>query len=971
MRRDRWERIETLLDAALDLPQGERAAFLERECPDDPALRSEVLKILEAGEEPATLLDRPAARVAAVVSEITGEMPVAIPERVGPYRIEQVIGQGGMGTVFLAHRDDGEFDQRVALKLVRRGPHLDARVVRRFREERQILAALNHPGIARLLDGGIAEDGLPFFAMEYVEGETITEYCDRRALGIEERLALFVRVCDALAHAHEKYIVHRDIKPSNILVTREGNPRLLDFGIAKLLAPDDPSAAIVITRRSERFLTPEYASPEQIKGEPVGIAADVYCLGVLLYELLTAKRPFRRAEQTAHELERAVLEDDPTRPSEAAGREPLGRRLRGDLDAIVLTAMSKEPARRYRGAAEMAADVRRHLAGQPVTARSASPAYLIRRWGRRHRVAVGSAAAGALLAAVVATLLARAPADLVPGPARRVAFDEALELDPALSPDGKAIAYAEEAGSRFRIVVRQVEGRAVPVAGTLPGSQWQPRWSPDGGRILFQAGGAIYTVSAVGGAPRLLIRPSRPDGWVASPAWSPDGRMIAYVENWAIYVRPASGGPPTRISQPRAAHSLAWSPDGRWIAFVSGNPAFVSGESPRGSSANLGNIAPSSIWVVRAGGGEPVAVTDARALNTSPVWLPAGRTLLFVSNREGSRDIYRVDLDPSGRPTAQPARLTTGLSAHTFSVSGDGQRLAYSAFTFTGNVWTLDVPRGGPVSLTDARPLTEGTQVIEGMTLSPDGRWLAFDSDRTGNQDVYKVSLEGGDPVRLTSAPEDEFVSTWSADGREIAGHSYRGGDRWVRLLPADGGEPREIGRSPPNQRSPGLAPDGRGLVFTSDATGELQLYVVSRANNAAWGVPRQLTSRGGWAGRWAPDGHAIAYCRQDGVWLISPRGGTPSLLVKADEAAGLPAPELALWSPDSRTIYYKAFDAFGHSSLWSIPAGGGTPSLLVRFDDPSRPSSRPEFATDGKRLFFTVGARQSDIWVMELRKGR
>jgi serine/threonine protein kinase len=250
MRPDRWARIEQLLDAALDLPPDERRGFLERECPDDPAMRIEALEILEAGEAPAPLLDRPAARVEAILPEVTDEPGVPLPERVGPYRIERVIGEGGMGTVFLAHRDDGHFDQQVALKLVRRGPHLDSRVVRRFRDERQILAALSHPGIARLLDGGIAEDGLPFFAMEYVEGEAITTYCARRSLGIEERLSLFARVCDALTHAHEKQIVHRDIKPSNILVTAEGHPRLLDFGIAKLLVPDDafPGTALTPSR---------------------------------------------------------------------------------------------------------------------------------------------------------------------------------------------------------------------------------------------------------------------------------------------------------------------------------------------------------------------------------------------------------------------------------------------------------------------------------------------------------------------------------------------------------------------------------------------------------------------------------------------------------------------------------------------------------------------------------------------------
>src|SRR5262245_32042422 len=237
---ERWRRIEALLDAALDLPVTEREPFLRRQCADAPELVGEVTAILHAGERSGSLLDASVRQLAAPLLP-NGELPVVVPERVGPYRIERLISEGGMGAVYLARRDDGEFEQRVAVKLVRRGLHLDSRVVRRFRDERQILAGLNHPGIARLFDGGLTADGLPFFAMEFVEGVAIDKYCDARALSVDERLALFARVCDAVAHAHGKQVVHRDIKPSNILVTETGEPRLLDFGIAKLLDPTDGS----------------------------------------------------------------------------------------------------------------------------------------------------------------------------------------------------------------------------------------------------------------------------------------------------------------------------------------------------------------------------------------------------------------------------------------------------------------------------------------------------------------------------------------------------------------------------------------------------------------------------------------------------------------------------------------------------------------------------------------------------------
>jgi Tol biopolymer transport system component len=223
--------------------------------------------------------------------------------------------------------------------------------------------------------------------------------------------------------------------------------------------------------------------------------------------------------------------------------------------------------------------------------------------------------------------------------------------------------------------------------------------------------------------------------------------------------------------------------------------------------------------------------------------------------------------------------------------------------------------------------------------------------------------------VQLTHSPEADFVSTWSSDGRLIALHSYAGGSRRVGLVSADGGEAENVVASPPNQRSPALAPDGRSIVFTADVAGRPQLFLASRKSGSPWSAARQLTSDGGWAGRWAPDGHAIVYCRSDGLWLIQPQGRTPRQLVSVDSTAEA-SPELAQWSPDGRTIYYKAFDPAGRSSIWSVPGTGGTPKVVVRFDDPSRPSSRPEFATDGKRFFFTIGSRQSDIWAMEL-KGR
>jgi non-specific serine/threonine protein kinase/serine/threonine-protein kinase len=314
------------------------------------------------------------------------------------------IGRGGMGVVFRATRDDGDFTREVAIKLI--APELRSdEVLKRFRAERQILAMLEHPHIARLLDGGTAPDGGPYLVMEFVRGRTLLDYCDAANLGIDQRIALFLQICDAVQFAHQRLVVHRDLKSANILVGEDGSPRLLDFGIAKLLVPEGGVSAATLTLPMQRMLTPDYASPEQVRGEPAAVASDVYSLGVILYELLSGRRPLQFPTRTPEEILRVVTQVDPLPPSAAVTRSPGGeaairrgdttqrlrRRLSGDLDHVALKALEKDPSRRYATVDLLAQDIRRHVDGLPVLARGQATAYRMERFVRRHRAAVAAA----------------------------------------------------------------------------------------------------------------------------------------------------------------------------------------------------------------------------------------------------------------------------------------------------------------------------------------------------------------------------------------------------------------------------------------------------------------------------------------------------------------------------------------------------------------------------------------------------
>ncbi len=864
-----------------------------------------------------------------------------------------------MATVYLAF--DLKHHRKVAVKVLR--PELAATLgADRFSREIETAAQFQHPHILPLLDSGEAQ-GFLYYVMPYVEGESLRDRLVRHGeLPIHDAVKILVEIVDALAHAHAHGVAHRDIKPDNVLLSGR-HALVMDFGVAKALS--EATGRQQLTTAGVALGTPAYMAPEQAAGDPhLDHRVDIYAVGVLGYELVAGRPPFTGGtpqEVLAAHVSRAPEPVTKWRPACPPA-----------LAEIIMKCLEKRPADRWQTADELLAQLEPLVTpsgGTTPTGMRPSAARPRRPVWRR-----GAVAAVVLIVLGVggAVLLRGRPAVFELGRRTQVTLDPGLEIDPSLSPDGKLVAYVAGPPGETRLFVRQVDGGA-PVEVVREQGQRFPFWTPDGKRILFQSARGIEIVPALGGTPRLLVAASGPAP-LAGPI-APDGRSFLYVSGDSLYVRPLAGAAPRVVVTGTELHSPAWSPDGRRIAYVVGNVGFV-------TTAILGNIAASSIWVVPADAGAPVRVTDDRSLNVSPTWVPGGHGLLYISNRDGGRDIYQVTLSGAGRPRGSPARLTTGLGAHGISVSADGTRLAYAVFAERSNVWSIPIPATGAVSISRALPVTTGNQTIEEFALSPDGAWLAFDSDRSGAQQIYRVRLAGGEPEQLTIDSAGAFFPRWSPDGREISYHAFRGGLRRVFVVSAEGGTPVQVTSGPGDAATPSWSPDGRRLVLLTNMTSRNPHWnIVTRNADRSWSVGRPLpvvvgsdTTEAG-PGAWSPDGRFIACVCRDGVIVALATGGPARVLVpvtgpsRASFKSQWPQPQ---WSADGRLIYYLAPDSTGVRSVNVVPVAGAAARVAVRFDDPTRPWHRYGFFVSSGHIYFTLGDLQSDIWVAELgRRGR
>jgi serine/threonine protein kinase/Tol biopolymer transport system component len=811
---ERWQNVERLYHATLECEESQRAAFLTRACGGDEVLRREVESLVSYGNRSGRFIEESALEIVApalATEEAPEQDPVSdesriIGKRISQYRIVEQLGSGGMGEVYRAVRADDQYQKQVAIKLVHAG-EASGFVIGRFKKERQILASLDHPNIARLLDGGATEEGVPYFVMELVEGQPIDKYCDCHELGIPARLQLFLQVCWALQYSHQHQIIHRDIKPANILVTSEGIPKLLDFGIAKILDTSvaaGVAGAVGPTQTRFRAFTPEYASPEQIKAEPISTASDVYTLGVLLYELLTGHRPYRFKTRTPVEIERAICEEEPLKPSTVVtrveeqtlddgtvtaitseeisgkrGSDPrrMRSRLLGDLDAIVMTALRKEPRRRYASVHDLSEDIRKHLEGLPINARPSTIAYRGAKFVRRHKeVAAGALISVLMLFGSVAVVRRSELSKPTSGPLREVVRRQLTANAPgdqiissAISRDGKYLAYSDKAWKMYLLQIDGGELRQIPSSDFAPIG-----WFPDRNHLLVYGRGqhsGLWKMSVWDGSSRRLL-----ESFGRFAVLSPDGRQIAYHKAWSaaeIWLMGANGEEPHRIAEFNALDSfdsLAWSPSGQRLAYTRRRGTYSKPDVVIETCDLQGHqraliLSEPGLWGANG-------VSDV-------YWLPGGRILYRLPDPLSYSDfsIWAAAADPSsGKPTGPPVRLTNGEGDWSnFQATDDGRRLTYLS------------------------------------TRSSDAIYL-------GN---LELGAQTFNPRRLTLTEWDNWPSDWTRDSKAILFHSYRSGRAAILTQRVDQQSPESLLSGAESYREPVFSPAGDRLLYTASATSD------------------------------------------------------------------------------------------------------------------------------------------------------
>jgi WD40 repeat protein/TPR repeat protein len=938
-------KLSKLLDESLEMAPEARGAWLEELARTDPQSASLLQEMFAAQDavqaerflETRDALGRRLEPLAAVDPGLTGRM-------FGPYCVLSLLGNGGMGSVWLAERVDGLFARQVALKLVH--PALKSRVVtERFTREREILASLSHPNIARLLDAGFAEDGQPYLALDYVEGTPLTTYCDDRRLSIRERLELFQQVLSAVQYAHAHLVIHRDLKPANILVTKEGQVQLLDFGIAKLLTEGEAKET-ELTQIGGRAWTPDYAAPEQVTGAPITTAADVYALGVMLYELLTGERPYKLKRESRGALEEAILQAVPLTPSRATLSEEAARAratsgkklasvLRGDLDTITSKALKKSPGERYATANAFGEDIARYLRGAVVLAQPDSVAYRALKFARRHWV--GITVAGVLVLTLAGGLAATTYE-------ARVA---SVQRDAALDARSRALTQTAAA----RLIDADTPGALGIILEVLPHRGENRQYTPEALSVFQEARAADAQILVITGHADRVI----------SAAFSPEGRRIvtASDDKTARIWDATTGREIVRLSgHADSLNSAAFAPDGRrlvtasydktariWDASTGQQLLLLSGHTGRVRSAAF---SPDGLRVVTASNDKTIRLWDATT----------GQQQLLLSGH--SETVRSAAFSPDGRRVVtasddQTARIwnaVTGaqimvLSGHDNAVwsaafSPDGLRIVTASVDKTARLW--DAERGHQITV-----LRGHSDLVSSAAFSADGlRVVTSSDDRT----VRLWDAATGQQTALLAGHTEVIESAaFSPDGRRVVSTSF---DLTARVW--DAVPPQQVGLLSGHTNlvmSATFSPDGRRIVTVSwDKTARIWDAATGREISVLNGHTDHVES-----GTFSPDGLHVVTAAKDQtarVWEVAT--GRETLRLNGHTAAVW----YAAFSPDGRRIVTASWDRTAR--IWDAQTGGE----IVRLLGHTANLNSAAFSPDGKRVVTASYDTTARIWDAE-----
>ena len=788
---DQWQALSPRLDEALEMTDDERSTWFSRLRAEDPTLAGQLEMLLEEHRvlsQEGFLDER--------LVELPGTTGLA-GQTLGVYTLVSQIGHGGMGTVWLAERNDGRFERRVAVKILNVAL-MGKGGEERFKREGRILGRLTHPHVAELIDAGVSPSGQPFLVLEYVEGDHIDRYCDQNRLDVRARVRLFVDALRAVAHAHANLIVHRDLKPSNILVRTDGEAKLLDFGIAKLLEGEGPTREPALTLEGGRALTPEYAAPEQLKGEAVTAATDVYASGVLLYVLLTGQHPAGAGPHTPASLVRAILDTEPPRLSDIVARtqtnpelsatnamrraatpDKLARLLRGDLDTIVAKALKKNPLERYASIKAFADDLQRYLRLEPISARPDAISYRASKFVRRHRssVTVALLATLALIGTAIFTWFFPRHSEPLPQFHQRKLTANAQDspvLNAAISPNGKYLGYADDQGIHLQLVATGgVQSAALPPDFQPGPASWVfGSWFPDSTRFIASASvpgkpSPVWSILILGGEAQKL---AEVEDMFGGGSVSPDGSKITYqrlrraIGAREIWVMGSHGEYPHKIltaENQTIFKGIAWSPTGSRLAFTT-------------YSRDKGDHTEIMVQSCNLAGTDKTIILQDNHLSAF-TWLSSGRFVYSRNTEVGSAEsdnLWELRVDgENGAPHGKARQLTdwSGFSVYSFSATADGKQLAFLRGNDHASVFVGDLADEGS-RLVNSRRLTLDDNYNLPLTWTPDSREVIYSSQRASNWLIYRQPLNSRSaPQLITPAGDTNFlVARSSPDGAWI-----------------------------------------------------------------------------------------------------------------------------------------------------------------------------------------------------------